>query len=144
METMESSSKYRYLEDWSDWELISVPMLDTAFDRSEKQAIRAILSRRGIVGRRRFVMCLFAYIGLLYNGLRGEWVSLDLQDIIHGWSLNAFIAAFLLAAIPIFRLVRQHSPFAALVVASVAGVIVGVAAFRFVGSRLRARLGNGA
>jgi hypothetical protein len=106
---MESSGKPSCLEDWSDWELMSVPMLDTAFDGSQREIIRAILSRRGIAGRKPISMRLFAHFGLLYNRLIGEWVSLDLQDIIHGWSLNAFIATFLLTTIPVFRLAGQES-----------------------------------
>lgn len=141
---MESSGKRSYLEDWSDWELISVPMLDTAFDRSEKETIRAILSGRGITGRKLMKMRLFAYIGLLYNGLRGEWVSLDLQDIIHGWSLNAFVATFLFTTIPLFRLGSQHSSLPGFAAGAAAGVVAGVVAFRFVGRWLRAKLGNGA
>jgi len=132
-------------EQWSTWELISIPMLDTYFDPPQKAQIASELRKRGVTGSKLYRMRVFSFGGLLYNVLRGEWLSLDLQDIIHGWSLNAFIATLLVTgpAVNSFAVRHFHFPLLSTIVTAVPCLLLAWGAFRLTRCLLQAKLGLG-
>ena len=129
-------SDHLYFERWDTWELLSTPMLDTSFDRSQRAKVKAVLASRGISGRRKARLQLIAFTGLWWNVLWGEWVTLDLKDVVHGWSLNLGLVSGLVAGSGLYQTLMRLTLLDSVLSFFVA-VPVGCVAFALVVQRVR-------
>ncbi len=69
-------------------ELICIPFLDSSTTPSERDAIAAQLRSRGFGRISVLFLRILAGLGLWWNLIVWEWVSLDLNDVLFGYAIN--------------------------------------------------------
>ena len=94
---------------WSTSSLVCAPFLDTSFDSPERASMLGELRRRGYPRALIFVLRVLAGVGLWWNVFVGEWATLDLSDVLFGYSVNCGLLALVLGSMSTYRLVSGGS-----------------------------------
>ncbi len=79
--------------------LIGARYLDTQHDASYIDELELELSRRGVVGARRWALELYAAGGLWWNFVWWEWCELGGSDMKLGWILNLILGGLAATAV---------------------------------------------